>query len=88
MQVLSLARSVGLGSSVAESCSVGYKCSSDLVWLWPRPAAAAPVEPLAWDFRMLRVWLLKKRKGPGREGARGDSSPELQCVGEEQFPEV
>ena len=33
------------------SCDVGCKSSLDLVllWLWPRPAAAALIQPLAWE---------------------------------------
>ena len=33
------------------SCGVGGRCGSDLVllWLWYRPAAAAPTGPLAWE---------------------------------------
>ena len=33
------------------SCGVGRRRSSDLVWLWlcRRSAAAAPIEPLAWE---------------------------------------
>ena len=32
------------------SWGVDYRCSSDpmLLWLWPRPAAAAPFQPIAW----------------------------------------
>uniref|UniRef100_A0A5G2RFV5 Receptor-type tyrosine-protein phosphatase H n=2 Tax=Sus scrofa TaxID=9823 RepID=A0A5G2RFV5_PIG len=39
------------GSSVAVSCGVGCRCGSDpvLLWLWRRPAAAAPIGPLAWE---------------------------------------
>ena len=34
------------------SCSIGHRCSSDLVllWLWHRPAVATPVLPLAWEL--------------------------------------
>ena len=37
------------------SCGVGLRCGSDLVllWLWYRPAAAAPIQPLAGNFHML-----------------------------------
>ena len=37
------------GSGVATSFSVGHRCSSHLalLWLWYRPAAAAPIPPLA-----------------------------------------
>ncbi|RKM63502.1 hypothetical protein C0984_19685 [Clostridioides difficile] len=33
------------------SCGVGLRRSSDLVllWLWYRPAATAPIGPLAWE---------------------------------------
>ena len=32
------------------SCGVGRRCSSDPALLWPRPATAAPIQPLAWEF--------------------------------------
>ena len=34
------------------SCGVGHRCGSDLVflWLWHRPAAAVPIQPLAWEL--------------------------------------
>jgi len=33
------------------SCGVGCRCGSDpvLLWLWCRPVAAAPIQPLAWE---------------------------------------
>ena len=33
------------------SCGVGRRRGSDLVllWLWCRPAATAPIRPLAWE---------------------------------------
>ena len=33
------------------SCGVGRRRGSDLalLWLWRRPAATAPIRPLAWD---------------------------------------
>ena len=39
------------GSSVAVSCGVGCRLSSDpvLLWLWYRLAAVAPIGPLAWE---------------------------------------
>ena len=42
---------MGEGSGVAVSCGVGRRCGSDpvLLWLWWRPAAAAPIPPLAWE---------------------------------------
>ena len=46
-----LAQWVKEGSGVAVSCSVVCRCCSDpaLLWLWCRPAAAAPIRPLAWE---------------------------------------
>ena len=36
------------------SCGVGHQGSSDPVllwlWLWHRPAAVAPIQPLAWEL--------------------------------------
>ena len=56
--------SVGWGSSVAVGCVVGHKYSSDLVllWLWPKPAAVAPIGPLAWEPPYAAVWPLKGQK--------------------------
>ena len=33
------------------SCGVGHRCGSDpeLLWLWCRPAAAVPIQCLAWE---------------------------------------
>ena len=48
LQVRSLALSCGVGSDpVAVSCGAG----SDpvVLWLWCRPAATAPIRPLAWE---------------------------------------
>ena len=44
--------SVGLGSIVAMSCGVGHRRGLDLalLWLWCRPAAAALIQPLAWEL--------------------------------------
>jgi len=42
------------GSSIATSCGISHRCSSDpawlWLWLWCRPAAAAPIRPLAWEL--------------------------------------
>ena len=37
--------------AVTMSCGVGRRCGSDpaLLWLWCRPAAAAPIRPIAWE---------------------------------------
>ena len=33
------------------SCGVGHRLGLDpaLLWLWHRPAATAPIRPLAWE---------------------------------------
>ena len=33
------------------SCGVGHRCGLDLamLWLWHRPAATAPIGPVAWE---------------------------------------
>ena len=56
--------SVGWGSGVALSCVVGYRCGSDptLLWLWCRPAAAAPIGPLAWEPPYAAGAALKRQK--------------------------
>ena len=50
-QVHSLVRSVGYRSGVAMSRGVVHRHGLDLVllWLWHRPGATAPIQPLAWD---------------------------------------
>ena len=46
------------------SCGVGRRCGSDLVllWLWCRPAATAPIQPLAWEPPYATVAVLKRQK--------------------------
>ena len=44
------------------SCGVGCRHSSDtaLLWLWRRPAAAAKIQPLAWELPYATGAALKK----------------------------
>jgi len=46
------------------SCGVGHRLSSDvaLLWLWCRPAAAAPIRPLAWELPSALGAALEKAK--------------------------
>ena len=37
------------GSRVAVSCGCRRGLDVALLWLWCRPAAAAPIRPLAWE---------------------------------------
>ena len=55
---------MALGSSVAGSCGVGHRCGLDLglLWLWCRPAAAAPTRPLAWEPPYVAGSALKEKK--------------------------
>ena len=56
--------SVGEGSSIALSCSVGCRRGLNLVLLclWCRPAAVAPIQPLAWELPPAAGAALKKAK--------------------------
>ena len=47
--VQSLAFLSGLRIGIVVSCGVGHRCSSDLELLRHRPAAVAPIQPLAWE---------------------------------------
>ena len=49
-------------------CGVGRSCSSDPMWLWPWPAATAPIRPLAWELPCAEGVVLKRRKK--RKGGR------------------
>ena len=48
------------------SYGVGWRCDLDsaLLWLWPRPAAAAPIQPIAWEPPYAMGVVLKKKKIP------------------------
>ena len=51
------------------SCGTGLRCDSDLVllWLWCRPAAAVPIQPLAWELPYATDVALKKNKNKKRK---------------------
>ena len=46
------------------SCGAGRRCGSDLVllWRWCRPAAVAPIGPLAWEPPYAVGTALKSKK--------------------------
>ena len=46
------------------SWGVGRRCASDpeLPWLWQRPAAIAPIRPLAWEHQYATGAGLKRKK--------------------------
>ena len=49
MQVQSLASLSGLRIWHCLRYGVGHRCGSDLVLLWCRRVATAPIQPLAWE---------------------------------------
>ena len=57
-------RSVGYGSNVATSYSIGHRCGSDLAlpWLWHRPEVAVPIQLLVWKLYMPQVSPSKEKK--------------------------
>ena len=46
------------------SCGVDHSCSSDpvLLWLWYRLAAAAVIQPLAWELPCVAIKRQKRKK--------------------------
>ena len=46
------------------SCGVGHRCNLDLLllWLWCRPAAAAPIQPIARELPYAKGTAPKKEK--------------------------
>ena len=55
---------------------MGLRCGSDLalLWLWGRPAAVAPILPLAWELAYAGVVALKIKQKINRDG---DLLPEI-----------
>ena len=51
------------------SRGVGHRCGSDpvLLWLWCRPAAVAPIQPLAWEPSYVMGAALKRQKERKKE---------------------
>ena len=55
--------SVSKGSGAAASCSSGCRCDWDpvLPWMWCRLAAAAGIQPLAWELPYASSMTEKKK---------------------------
>ena len=51
------------------TCGIDHRHGSDLalLWLWHRPAAIAPIRPLAWEFPYAVGAALKSKKKKERE---------------------
>ena len=47
------------------NCGVGCRHSSDPEWLWRRPAAADPIQPLVWELLYALGMAIKKQKKTG-----------------------
>ena len=64
MWVQSLDLLSGLKSGIAMNCGIGHRHGSDptLLWLWYRPAATAPVQPLAWELPYAVGTALKRQR--------------------------
>ena len=65
------------------SPGVGHRCSLDLplLWLWHRPAAVAPIRPLAWELPYAAGVALKgKKKKKKREREKVYSSVVLEVL--------
>jgi len=54
--------SVGKGSGIDVSCGVRHRLDSDLLLLWCRPAAKAPIRPLAWELLCATGAAVKSKK--------------------------
>ena len=79
------------GSIIAASCVVSLRCSSDPVWLWlwHRPAATTPIQPLAWELPCAAfVALKRKRKKTVRDHLKGDLLLEVEIIELEGDPEA
>ena len=50
------------------SCGVGHRCGLDptLLWLWRRPAATAPIGPLAWESPCAAGEAIEKTKNKNK----------------------
>ena len=60
------------GLKIQCCCGVGLGCGLDpeLLWLWHRPAAAAAIQPLAWEFPYAPGAALKKIKKKKNQKSR------------------
>ena len=58
------------------SCGVGRRCGSHLavLWLWHRPAATAPVRPLAWEPPYATGVALEKAKKDKKQNQKNPTT--------------
>ena len=64
------------------SYGISHRCSSDptLLWLWCRPAAAAPICPLAWELTYAVGAALKKKKKKVNSKVKSKIRPRLRSL--------
>ena len=57
------------GIQIAVSYGVGHRQGLDpaLLWWWRRPAAVAPIQPLAWELPYAGATLKRKKKERKKE---------------------
>ena len=64
------------GSGIVVSCH-GHASDSALLWLWGRPAAAAPIQPLAWELQYAMG--MASKKTPPKKKKKNVSTGEKFC---------
>ena len=71
------------GSSTAISCCIGHRCSSDpallWLWLWCRPAAAAPIWLLSWELPYATGVALKRTNKQRKEKKHISGNTNIKC---------
>ena len=62
------------------SYGVGHRCGSDpeLLWLWCRLAAVAPIQPLAWEPPYAKGTALEKAKRPKKTERKKEKNAAFQ----------
>ena len=62
MLVGSLAYSVGQGTNIATSCSIGHRLGSGIAVAVAKASAAALIQPLPWELPYAKGATLKRQK--------------------------
>ena len=66
------------------SCGVGHRHGSDLTLLWCRPAAVAPIQPLAWEPPYATGAALKRQEQTNKKPQK-QKNPKNTSLGESDF---
>ena len=62
LQTWLLSMKMQVWSSASLNCGISQKCALDLMLLWDRLAAAAPIQSLAWELPYAMSVALKRKK--------------------------